>query len=157
MFIGDAILDFLITIHIMETRKTLSPGDVTNVSFIFISQLIEFVHVNNTNYFSFVPQARSALVNNNTLATICVAKELDGHMLYESPDLFHKIRNYIENCDDDDYNAQKVKQELEKMNEEEVPKLEMVEVPKCLGDLIESLIGKIEIFTFFATSTTLLS
>ena len=88
------------------------------------------------------------MVNNNTLATICVTKELHGHMLYESPDLFHKIRMYIDNCGEVDYNAQKVEQELEKMNEEEVPKLELVEVPKCLGDLIEALIGNCEIFTF---------
>ena len=92
------------------------------------------------------------MVNNNTLATICVTKELHGHMLYESPDLFHKIRMYIDNCGDNDHNAQKVKQELEKMNEEEVPKLELVEVPKCLGDLIEALIGNCEIFTLFGTS-----
>ena len=68
------------------------------------------------------------MVNNNTLASICVTKELYCHMLYESPDLFHKIRMYIDNCSDDDYNALKVKQGLEKMNEEEVPKLEQVDV-----------------------------
>ena len=87
-------------------------------------------------------------MNNNTLATICVTKELHCHMLYESPDLFHKIRMYIDDVDDV-YNAEKVKQELEKMNEEEVPKLEQVEVPKCLGDLIEALIGTRERFTCF--------
>ena len=48
MFIGDAILDFLITIHIMDTRKTLNPGDVTNVSFIIISM------VKILNYVSFI-------------------------------------------------------------------------------------------------------
>ena len=31
---------------------------------------------------------------------------------------------------------------MEKLNESEVPELELVEVPKALGDLIEAIIGK---------------
>ena len=37
--------------------------------------------------------------------------------------------------------ASVVKNNNEKLNEDEVPQLELVEVPKALGDLIEAIIG----------------
>lgn len=54
-FVGDAILDFLITCHIFESCGNLDPGELTDL--------------------------RSALVNNNTFASLVVRNNLHKNLL----------------------------------------------------------------------------
>ena len=58
-FLGDAVIDFLVTCHLFSEHPGIEPGKLTNL--------------------------RSALVNNNTLARISVERRLYTHLLYNSP------------------------------------------------------------------------
>ena len=90
------------------------------------------------SFFSFIH-----LVNNNTLAGICVDRELHGHLLHMSPDLFHKITQYYENYKDTSTEKNAITSNLERLNEEEVPEIELVEIPKALGDMVEAILGAV--------------
>ena len=79
-FLGDAVLDYLVTCHIYSTFPRYSPGDISNM--------------------------RAALVNNVTFAELSVKLELHRSLLHNSPSLFKQIQDYIDNVgsgrDDDD-------------------------------------------------------
>lgn len=69
-FLGDAILDFLVTQHIYNhCSKNLTPGSLTIL--------------------------RSALVNNNIFATIAVEKNYQKYLKEYSPKLFNNIRDFL--------------------------------------------------------------
>ncbi len=67
-FLGDAVLDFLVTRHIFVKNKDITPGRVTDI--------------------------RQDLSNNGRLAYILVACRLQTKILHNSPDLFGKISVY---------------------------------------------------------------
>jgi endoribonuclease Dicer len=67
-FLGDAVLDFLVTRHIFIENKDITPGRVTDI--------------------------RQDLSNNGRLAYILVACGLHKKILHNSPDLFGKISLY---------------------------------------------------------------
>jgi endoribonuclease Dicer len=67
-FLGDAVLDFLVTQHIFIKKKDITPGRVTDI--------------------------RQDLSNNGRLAYILVACRLQTKILHNSPDLFGKISVY---------------------------------------------------------------
>lgn len=69
-FLGDAVLDFLVTCFIFEKCDDLSPGDLTDL--------------------------RSALVNNNTFASFVVRLGLHKYMLLMNSKLQHYIDNFVE-------------------------------------------------------------
>ncbi|XP_071454543.1 endoribonuclease Dicer [Hetaerina americana] len=114
-FLGDAVLDFLITCHIYETGGKLNPGQLTDL--------------------------RSALVNNITFASLVVRHGLHRHLLYLSPSLMEAIDSFVE------FQLQRgnvvTEDCLVLMEEEECCLAESVEVPKALGDIMESLAGAI--------------
>ena len=127
-FLGDAVIDFLVTCHLytMPNATHLSPGLITDL--------------------------RSALVNNNTLASVAVDNGLHKFLLEQNPDLFRKINAYVDehelHLEEEEVAAEAgqgdvLLSNLELFNEEECPVLQDVEVPKVLGDLVESLIGAI--------------
>ena len=62
---------------------------------------------------------------------------MQGHLLSQSPDLMKRIDAYVNLLRED------FEQNHKLFNEEEMPVLEEIEVPKALGDLIESLIGAV--------------
>ncbi|KAH8252503.1 hypothetical protein KR032_000286 [Drosophila birchii] len=68
-FVGDAILDFLISSHIFENNVKMTPGQLTDL--------------------------RSALVNNTTLACICVRHKLHLFILAENALLSETIANFV--------------------------------------------------------------
>ena len=68
-FLGDAILDFLVTQHIYNSKKDLAPGELTDL--------------------------RSALVNNNIFAVIAVNNDYHRYLKELSPDLFTTIENFV--------------------------------------------------------------
>ncbi|RZC41351.1 Dicer-2 [Asbolus verrucosus] len=114
-FLGDAILDFLITCYIYEHCGYLTPGQVTDL--------------------------RSALVNNNTFASLVVRCgfhkfllminfKLQGHI-----DKFAEylaMKNYV--IDDE---------VLILLEEQDLNIAEYIDVPKVLGDIFEALAGAV--------------
>ncbi len=67
-FLGDAILDYLVTAHLC-CDPSRQPGAITNL--------------------------RSNLVNNNTFARIAVAAGLHTELQYSSPRVMQKIEEYV--------------------------------------------------------------
>nr|WDW26280.1 dicer-2 [Amrasca biguttula biguttula] len=114
-FLGDALIDFLITVHIYERCSTLSPGDLTDL--------------------------RSALVNNITLACLSVRHQFHKFLLYHSNLLHDTISVFVknqmskENVVDEDV--------LFLLEEQDVNISEAIEVPKALGDVFEAIIGAV--------------
>ena len=72
-FLGDAVLDYLVTCHIYSTFPKYGPGEISNM--------------------------RSALVNNVTFAELAVKLQLHKSLLYNSPSLFKQIEDYIRTLD----------------------------------------------------------
>ena len=117
-YLGDAVLDYLVTAYIF-TNTTADPGRITDI--------------------------RSALVNNNMFASILVENGLHPYILHYTPLLQNKILAYIEDREKDRMTSAEaeIDRALGLINEMESPELEMVEVPKVLGDVFESLIGAV--------------
>ncbi|XP_045498782.1 endoribonuclease Dicer isoform X2 [Colias croceus] len=115
-FLGDAILDFLITSHIFENCGDLKPGELTDL--------------------------RSALVNNVTFASYVVKLGLHKFLLSNiNPVLDNAILTFVEHQEQRDYEIQE--DVLYLIDEEECQIAEYVEVPKAVSDIFESLVGAI--------------
>ena len=114
--LGDAVLDYLVTCYIYCKNTDADPGRVTDI--------------------------RSALVNNNFFAALLTDVSLDKHILHSAPGVYRKVLTYLEDrwWDDDTAN---VDHNLRLFNEEELFELDMVEVPKVLGDVFEAIIGAV--------------
>ncbi|KAJ3665477.1 hypothetical protein Zmor_000970 [Zophobas morio] len=114
-FVGDAILDFLITCYIYEHCGYLHPGEVTDL--------------------------RSALVNNNTFASLVVRCGFHKFLLMINSKLqthIDKFADYLANRNyviDDEV--------LILLEEEDLKIAEHVDVPKVLGDIFEALAGAV--------------
>jgi endoribonuclease Dicer len=114
-FLGDALLDYLITRHIFKSGKNFSPGELTDL--------------------------RSALVNNAFFASIAVKFNFHKYLKYFSFDLFRAI-DYFEKRFQEN-KIETIKNCFTIMNDEEVTELEETEVPKALGDIFESVAGAV--------------
>ncbi|CAK1555353.1 unnamed protein product [Leptosia nina] len=115
-FLGDAIIDFLITAHIYENCGDLKPGELTDL--------------------------RSSLVNNVTFASYVV--KLGLHKFFCSdlnPTLDGAILNFVEHQVQRDHNIEE--DVLYLIDEEDCRVAEYIEVPKVLSDIFESLAGAI--------------
>ncbi|XP_043279610.1 endoribonuclease Dicer isoform X2 [Venturia canescens] len=119
-FLGDAVLDFLITVHIYESCDYLSPGALTDL--------------------------RSALVNNITFACLAVKYGFHTALMAYAPKLQEIIERFVKFQADRDFI---VDDELLwiLLEEEDCKMAEFVDVPKILGDLFESVIGAIYLDT----------
>ena len=117
-FLGDAVLDYLVTCYIY-TNTEADPGRLTDI--------------------------RSALVCNNMFASLLTEIKLDQFILHCTPGIYNKIRDYLEDkwWDESQPVGKKVDKALKQINEEDPPELDMVEVPKVLGDVFEALFGGI--------------
>ena len=67
-FLGDAILDYLVSSYLYNLDQSMTPGAISNM--------------------------KSALVCNHSLAELSVSVELHKNLLHGSPELFKKIRIY---------------------------------------------------------------
>ena len=74
-FLGDALLDFLVTQHLYFRHAKLSPGQLTDI--------------------------RQALVNNNIFATIAVQHKYNKYLKQMSPRWFKTIENFITRVEDE--------------------------------------------------------
>lgn len=116
-FLGDAVLDFLITCYIVERCPNMDPGQLTDL--------------------------RSALVNNVTLACLCVRNNVHLHILSQNAMLTESINRFV------DFQS-KYKHEVTDhvellMTEKDVDcrMADYTDVPKTLGDVFEAIIGGI--------------
>ncbi|KAM5242623.1 endoribonuclease Dicer isoform 3-T6 [Hipposideros larvatus] len=114
-FLGDAILDYLITKHLYEDPRQHSPGVLTDL--------------------------RSALVNNTIFASLAVKYEYHKYFKAVSPELFHVIDDFVQ-FQLEKNEMQGMDSELRRSEEDE-EKEEDIEVPKAMGDIFESLAGAI--------------
>ncbi|XP_031635095.1 endoribonuclease dcr-1-like [Contarinia nasturtii] len=114
-FLGDAVLDFLITAYIFERCPHMDPGKLTDL--------------------------RSALVNNVTLACLCVRYNIHLHILSRSVILSGAINRFVDFQDKTNYQTADHVELL--MEEGECNMADYVDVPKTLGDVFESVIGAI--------------
>lgn len=74
-FLGDALLDFLVTQHLYFRHAKLSPGQLTDI--------------------------RQALVNNNIFATIAVKNDYHKYLKQMSPQWFKTVENFINRVEDE--------------------------------------------------------
>lgn len=74
-FLGDAVLDFLVTECLYSSNASLSPGQLTDL--------------------------RQALVNNNIFAKIAVKHSYHKYLKYTSPEWFKKINDFVLQLEDD--------------------------------------------------------
>ena len=75
-FLGDAVLDFLVTQHLYFRHAKLTPGQLTDI--------------------------RQALVNNNIFAAIAVKNEYHKYLKQMSPKWFKTVENFINRLDDEE-------------------------------------------------------
>lgn len=110
-FLGDAVLDMLVTFFIYERCQNIDPGQFTD--------------------------KRSALVNNETLACICVRHEIHEHILYQNDWLGQAIANFVQHQHEHDNRVNDM------VNVLEANMAYCIDVPKSLGDVFEAIIGAI--------------
>ncbi|BFG03882.1 endoribonuclease Dicer [Drosophila madeirensis] len=142
-FIGDAILDFLISAYIFENNTKLRPGQLTDL--------------------------RSALVNNTTLGCICVRHKIHFFILAENALLSETISKFVHFQESQGHRVtnhvrflleeRDVQLDILDMDDEvdeamengsgEGPRIgafnlaQNVDVPKVLGDVLEALIAAV--------------
>ncbi|KAF7405409.1 hypothetical protein HZH66_004315 [Vespula vulgaris] len=119
-FLGDAIIDFLITGYIHEYLGLLSPGEVTDL--------------------------RSALVNNITFACLAVRYGLHTALLSYAPYLNDVIDRFVKFQEERNYVIDNENLWI-LLEEEECSMAEYVDVPKVLSDIFESFIGAVYLDT----------
>lgn len=113
-FLGDAVLDYLITRHLYDDTRMHSPGALTDL--------------------------RSALVNNTIFASLAVQNGFHRYFKHLSPGLNEVVEKFIRLQEESDHCLlDDLYLVLESDNEE----VEDVEVPKALGDVFESVAGAI--------------
>nr|XP_029717928.1 endoribonuclease Dcr-1 isoform X1 [Aedes albopictus] len=113
-FLGDAVLDYLITRHLYEDPRQHSPGALTDL--------------------------RSALVNNTIFASLAVRHDFHKYFRHLSPGLNDVIDRFVRIQQD---NGHIISEEYYLISEDECDEAEDVEVPKALGDVFESVAGAI--------------
>ncbi|CAF3801087.1 unnamed protein product [Rotaria sp. Silwood1] len=112
-FLGDAILDFLVTRHVfVNYNENMTPGRVTNI--------------------------RQDLLNNDRLAYILVACGLHTKILHNSPNLFDEISSYIHN-----ENLFSKNQSTDQYLNKNLDQWADSTAPKALADVFEALVGAI--------------
>ncbi|XP_026819706.1 endoribonuclease Dicer-like [Rhopalosiphum maidis] len=114
-FLGDAILDFLITTYIIEHCHQKTPGEITDI--------------------------RSSLVNNITFSSLSIRIGLHRFILAKSLKMTEAIDRFYKNQQKNNF---KIGQEvLYLIEENDCYAAESIDVPKVLGDLFEALIAAI--------------
>ncbi|CAO1434532.1 unnamed protein product [Diamesa serratosioi] len=113
-FLGDAVLDYLITRYLYEDKRKHSPGALTDL--------------------------RSALVNNTIFASLAVRHKFHKYFRHLSPGLNDVIDRFVRIQND---NCHNISEEYYYLIEDECDEAEDVEVPKALGDVFESVAGAV--------------
>ncbi|GAB6031712.1 Endoribonuclease Dicer [Chamberlinius hualienensis] len=112
-FLGDAVLDYLVTMHLYKNMPNLNPGDMTDL--------------------------RSALVDNGTFAYLAVKNNFHKALRHRSSLLFGAIDTYLEYHK----HMKHPKESIYMTKESDANSLEETEVPKVLSDIFESIAGAV--------------
>lgn len=126
-FLGDAVLDFLITSYISEQCKTMDPGKLTDL--------------------------RSALVNNVTLACIVVRNGIHKFLRAQNLLLSEAIKKFVDYQVSQKHEVV-LDQIILLETEEDTQSAESVDVPKVVGDIFESIIGAVYLDSGMSLQTT---
>ncbi|XP_021945451.1 endoribonuclease Dicer [Folsomia candida] len=113
-FLGDAVLDFLVTHHIYNTQNKVTAGSLTDL--------------------------RSALVNNVTFGSQAVRYGFHKLLLQFSPRLQESIDKFV---NFQERNNHVVSGSFELLTDNDCVMAEDIDVPKPLGDIFESLAGAV--------------
>ncbi|GMR41734.1 hypothetical protein PMAYCL1PPCAC_11929, partial [Pristionchus mayeri] len=119
-FLGDAVLDYMITRFLYEHEKQYSPGVLTDL--------------------------RSALVNNTIFASLAVKYDFHKHFVAMCPGLHFMIEKFVKLCKERNFLDANFHCEMYMVTtEDEIDEgqEEDVEVPKAMGDIFESVAGAI--------------
>lgn len=115
-FLGDAVLDYLVTRYIYEDPQQFKPGDLTDL--------------------------RAALTNNSFFGSLAVKHNFHRHLKMNSYELYRSINSFADkfktNPTDIVYGNF-----MQLIDEREVNTLEETEIPKALGDVFEAVAGAI--------------
>ncbi|XP_067939419.1 endoribonuclease Dicer-like [Watersipora subatra] len=115
-FLGDAVIDYVITRCLFEDKRKHSPGILTDL--------------------------RSALVNNNVFAALAVKWNFHKYIKFISTQMYERVHRFVLHQKARNDRIQ-IDQYL-RLNEGEMDG-EEVEIPKVLGDVFESVAGAIYI------------
>jgi endoribonuclease Dicer len=113
-FLGDAVLDFLITNHIYKRSRVMDPGDLTDL--------------------------RSALVNNVTFGSLSVRYGFETYLLNTDRKLQEAIDVFVE-CQK--AVKHQVTGHFKLLDDSECHLVSDIDCPKVLGDIFESLAGAV--------------
>uniref|UniRef100_A0A0K0EYE4 Endoribonuclease dcr-1 (inferred by orthology to a C. elegans protein) n=1 Tax=Strongyloides venezuelensis TaxID=75913 RepID=A0A0K0EYE4_STRVS len=118
-FLGDAVLDFVITRYLFSHEANFNPGTLTDL--------------------------RSALVNNTMLASVAVDHDFHKYLMEFSPKLHEVIKKFVTFIKSHENELINLDSDLFMVNEDEedCDGTEDVEVPKALGDIFESFVGAV--------------
>ncbi|KAJ6637389.1 Endoribonuclease Dicer [Pseudolycoriella hygida] len=117
-FLGDAVLDFLISTYIYERCKDMDPGRLTDL--------------------------RSALVNNITLACVCVRHKFHLNILSQSSMLSEKMNTFYKyQLEQKHVVTDQVLLLIDENDKSMEPLGDFIDVPKVLGDVVEALFGAV--------------
>uniref|UniRef100_A0A158Q8D5 Endoribonuclease dcr-1 n=1 Tax=Elaeophora elaphi TaxID=1147741 RepID=A0A158Q8D5_9BILA len=119
-FLGDAVLDYVITRFLFQHSSHYSPGVLTDL--------------------------RSALVNNTIFASLAVKYNFHKHFIAMCPRLHHMIEKFVCLCAEKNLSSANFNEEMYMVTtEEEIDEGEEedIEVPKAMGDIFESVAGAI--------------
>ena len=117
-FIGDAVLDYLITYYIYQKNQGLSSAQITML--------------------------REALVNNTFYASVAVKYRLHTYLRFSNSSLHASIFTFVKKYQCQKY-QQLGKFVNESIEENEAMDIDEIDVPKALADVFEALIGAIYI------------
>jgi endoribonuclease Dicer len=115
-FLGDAVLDFLITSYITEQCKSMDPGKLTDL--------------------------RSALVNNVTLACVVVRNGIHKFLRAQNLLLTEAIKKFVDYQSSQDHKVV-LDQIILLETENDTQSAESVDIPKVIGDIFESIVGAV--------------
>uniref|UniRef100_A0A1X7SLK6 RNase III domain-containing protein n=1 Tax=Amphimedon queenslandica TaxID=400682 RepID=A0A1X7SLK6_AMPQE len=134
-FLGDAILDYLVTCHIYQSDSSAEPGRMTEL--------------------------RSALVCNSRFAELAISLNLHRSLCHGSPNLFNDMKKYAQSLKqrekedrerkleemsiNDDDSAQVIVESMEDgdIDDDEDEDDDIIEPPKSLSDCFEALAGAV--------------
>ncbi|CAJ0597978.1 unnamed protein product [Cylicocyclus nassatus] len=119
-FLGDAVLDYMITRYLFEDERQYSPGVLTDL--------------------------RSALVNNTIFASLAVKYDFHKHFVSMCPGLHHMIEKFVKLCTERNFFDANFNSEMYMVTtEEEIDEgqEEDIEVPKAMSDIFESVAGAV--------------
>jgi endoribonuclease Dicer len=126
-FLGDAVLDFLITSYISEQCQTMDPGKLTDL--------------------------RSALVNNVTLACVVVRNGIHKFLRAQNLLLSEAIKKFVD-YQTSQNNEIVLDQIILLETENDTQSAESVDVPKVIGDIFESIVGAVYLDSGMNLETT---